>query len=169
VHRPTSNARHRYALEPGWPDGLLALGDALCCFDSGYGQGITVSACQAVRIGTALADGSAAAGSRRLLRDFDRIVNFPWAVAVGQDLGMSSSSGQRTAVQAAVSAWASQVARRAAQSDRRAHQVLMQTYHLETSPTAMLHPALICSVALGHVQQAKPPPSRPRALNALSH
>jgi 2-polyprenyl-6-methoxyphenol hydroxylase-like FAD-dependent oxidoreductase len=168
VHRQTSNRRHRYAREPSWPDGLIAVGDALCCFDPIYGQGITVSACQALHLRKALAQGPGAPDSRRVLRSFDQIVDFPWAVAIGQDLAMPSSSGERTPAQAAVSAWASQVARRAVQGDRRAHQVLMKTYHMETSPTALLHPALIGSVAFGRLRRAKPPAPRPAVLNELT-
>jgi 2-polyprenyl-6-methoxyphenol hydroxylase-like FAD-dependent oxidoreductase len=38
VHRQTGNRRQRYARSPGWPAGLLAVGDALCCFNPIYGQ-----------------------------------------------------------------------------------------------------------------------------------
>jgi hypothetical protein len=168
VHRQTGNRRQRYARVPDWPEGLLAIGDALCCFDPVYGQGITVSACQALRLRTVLASGARAGRTKRLLRDFDRIVDFPWAVAIGQDLQMPSSTGRQSRAQAAVSAWASQVARRAVQGDRRAHQVLMGTYHLETSATALLHPALIASVALGRLTRTPPSAQRPTALRALA-
>ena len=55
VHRQTGNRRHLYSRVHGWPDGLIAVGDALCCFDPVYGQGITVSALQALRLRAALA------------------------------------------------------------------------------------------------------------------
>ncbi len=55
VHRQTGNRRHRYGELRDWPDGLLALGDALCCFDPVYGQGITVAACQALLLRAELA------------------------------------------------------------------------------------------------------------------
>jgi len=168
VHRQTANRRQRYAQVSDWPEGLLAVGDALCCFDPVYGQGITVSACQALRLRTALFAGTASVSSRQLLRDFHRIVDFPWAVAIGQDLQMPSSSGQQSLAQAAVSAWASEVARRAVQGDRRAHQVLIKTYHLESSPTALLHPALIASVARGRLLRAKASAPRPAVLDAVS-
>jgi len=167
VHRQTGNRRQRYARVRGWPEGLLAVGDALCCFDPVYGQGITVSACQALRLRTALVAGPRPGTARQLLRDFDRVVDFPWAVAIGQDLQMPSSSGQQSRTQAAVSGWASQVAQRAVQGDRRAHHVLLRAYHLETSPAALLHPALIASVALGQLHRPKVPASRPAVLDAL--
>lgn len=171
VHRQTGNRRHQYARTQNWPDGLLAVGDALCCFNPIYGQGITVSACQALRLRTVLNSGPRAGTARRVLRDFNRIVDFPWAVAIGQDLQMPSTSGQQSRPQAAMSAWASQVARRAVQGDRRAHQALMQAYHLESSPTALLHPTLIASVALGRLRRTwkpAPPGPRPAVLDALS-
>src|SRR4051812_30266038 len=167
VPRQTGNRRHRYARVPDWPDGLIAVGDALCCFDPIYGQGITVSACQALRLGTALASGAVVGSTRRLQRDLDRIVEFPWAVAIGQDLQMPSSAGQQTRAQAAVSSWASQLARRAVHGDRRAQRVLMRAYHLESSPTALLHPALIASVALAKLSRTRPSAPRPRVLDSL--
>ena len=167
VHRQTGNRRHQYARVPDWPEGLLAVGDALCCFDPIYGQGITVSACQALRLRTALGSGALVGATRRLQRDLDRIVEFPWAVAIGQDLQMPSSAGRQTLAQAAVSSWASQLARRAVHGDRRAQRVLMRAYHLESSPTALLHPALIASVALGKLSRTRPPAQRPLVLDAL--
>src|SRR5581483_4174863 len=70
VHRQTSNRRHHYEQVPGWPDGLLVVGDALCAFNPIYGQGITVAACEAVVLRQALADGLAPGYARRLLRKF---------------------------------------------------------------------------------------------------
>ena len=168
VHRQTGNRRHRYATVPDWPDGLLALGDALCCFDPVYGQGVTVSACQALRLRDALAAGPTAGVATRLLREFDRVVDFPWAVAIGQDLQMPSSAGHQSLAQAAVSAWASLLAQRAVAGDRRAHRVLMGTYHLESSPTALLHPALIASVLRGRLQGVRARPPRPEVLAVLA-
>src|SRR4051794_8855425 len=169
LHRQTGNRRQRYARLPGWPDGLLAVGDALCCFDPAYGQGITVSACQALRLRTAVAGGLPRPGSaNRLLRDFDRVVDFPWAVAIGQDLQMPSSSGRQSPAQAAVSAWASQLGRRAVHGDQRAHRVLLGAYHLESSPAALLHPALVASVALGRLRRSADPAPRPRVLDQLA-
>jgi 2-polyprenyl-6-methoxyphenol hydroxylase-like FAD-dependent oxidoreductase len=168
VHRQTGNRRQRYAQVKGWPDGLLAVGDALCCFDPVYGQGITASVCEALHVRAALAAGPRAGTAGQLLRRFDRVIDFPWAVAIGQDLQMPSSSGRQSRVQAAVSAWASQVARRAVQGDDRAHQTLMRAYHLESSPSALLHPALIASVAFGRVRHISVPAPRPPVLERLA-
>lgn len=179
VHRQTGNRRQHYARVRNWPDGLLAIGDSACCFDPVYGQGITVSACQALRLGEALAPGSGTEGgpiaglatrpgaTRRLLRDLDRITDFPWAVAIGEDLQMPSSTGRQSRAQAAVSAWASAVGLRAVHGDRRAHQALMAAYHLEGSAAALFHPALVVSVALGRLGRTRPAQRRPAVLDAL--
>src|SRR3954447_603449 len=168
VHRQTGNRRQRYARVPDWPEGLVAVGDSLCCFDPVYGQGITVSTLQALRLRTALASGARAGTARRLLRDLDRVVDFPSAVAIGQDLQMPSSSGQQSLAQAAISAWASEVGRRAVQGDHRAHRVLLRTYHLEGSATGLLHPALIASVALARLRRTPLPVARPEVLETFA-
>jgi flavin-dependent dehydrogenase len=167
VHRQTANRRHRYAEVSGWPDGLLVVGDALCCFDPVYGQGITVSALQALRLRAALGAGHRPAGARRLLRQLDRAADLPWAVATGEDVRMPSSAGRQSVGQAAVSAWAGQVGRRAVQGDRRANATMGSVYHLESSPLALLHPALVASVALGRLLGDRPSP-RPAVLDLLS-
>jgi hypothetical protein len=116
----------------------------------------------------ALTSGAREGATRRLIRDLDRVVDFPWAVAIGQDLQMPSCSGQQSRAQAAVSAWASQVGRRAVEGDRRAHQVLMRAYDLESSASALLHPALIASVALGRLRRTHTRSPRPAVLETLA-
>ena len=158
----------RYADLRDWPDGRLAVGDALCCFDPVYGQGVTVAACQALLLRAELTRGAGRVRARRLLRAFDRVADFPWAVATGQDLRMPTSVGRQSRRQAAVSAWASALGRRAVQGDRRAHRVLMRTYHLESPPVALLHPALVASVAFGRLRRRPAPAPRPAVLEALA-
>ena len=164
VYRQTANRRHRYAATPGWPGGLLVVGDALCCFDPVYGQGIAVSALQALRLRAGLNAGLSAG---RLLRELDRVTEFPWAVAIGQDLRMPSSSGRQSRLQALTSAWVSALERRAVLGDERASATLAGVYHLERSPSALLHPALIASVALGRVRREQAPAPRPAVLDRL--
>ncbi len=169
LHRQTANRRHRYARVASWPEGLLALGDALCCFDPVYGQGVTVSACQALRLRTALTGtGTAPGTAHRLLRAFDRIADFPWAVATGQDVRMPSSAGRQSVAQAAVSGWASAVGRRAVDGDPRAHEVMSGVYHLETSPLALVHPALVASVVQGRLRRTRTAAPRPEVLDVLT-
>ena len=66
VHRQTANVRHHHESVPGWPAGLLAVGDALCAFDPVYGQGIAVAARQALVLGSRLARPLTARTTRRL-------------------------------------------------------------------------------------------------------
>ncbi len=106
--------------------------------------------------------------TRRLLAAFDRVAAFPWAVATGQDLRMPTSSGRQTRLQAATSAWASALGRRAVEGDRRAHEVLQRAHHLEASPAVLLHPALVASVAAGRLHRPPGPPARPALLDALA-
>ncbi len=167
VHRQTDNRRHRYGEVRDWPDGLLVVGDALCCFDPVYGQGISVAACEAVLVREAMTAGLRPGSARCLLRSFDRVVSLPWTLATGEDLRMPTSAGRQTRAQAAVSAWAAEVSRRAVHGDLRAHAVLMSTYHLVGSPMALLHPAVLASVARARLRGPGDPSPRPASLDAL--
>jgi flavin-dependent dehydrogenase len=167
LHRQTGNRRHRYVEVRNWPDGLLAVGDALCCFNPVYGQGITVAACEAVLLRSAVVAGLPSGSARRLLRGFTQVAAFPWTVATGQDLRMPTSAGSHTRAQAAVSAWAARVSRCAVQGDRRAYEVLMRTYHLMGSPTELFSPSVVASVARARLRDSSPPSPRPAALNLI--
>jgi 2-polyprenyl-6-methoxyphenol hydroxylase-like FAD-dependent oxidoreductase len=84
--RSTANRRRHYD-RVSLPAGLLVVGDALCAFNPVFGQGISVAAMQA----DALADllRTLGAGEPKLAqvatRRFTNLVNFPWAMATGQD------------------------------------------------------------------------------------
>ncbi|OPC84102.1 hypothetical protein B4N89_27060 [Embleya scabrispora] len=82
---------------PGWPEGLIAIGDALCVFNPVYGQGLTVPAIQAEALGSLLRRRSTGTGptglSREYLRAAAEIIKVPWSLSTTSDL-MWSPSGQ---------------------------------------------------------------------------
>jgi hypothetical protein len=78
-----SNLRRRYEKLAAFPRGLLVLGDAVCSFDPVYGQGMTVSALEAQKLGEWLADPQADA--RRWFRMIAPIVETPWTICTGGD------------------------------------------------------------------------------------
>ncbi|MFD0203589.1 MULTISPECIES: FAD-dependent oxidoreductase [Saccharothrix] len=87
----TVNRRRRYERLSPWPAGFVAIGDAACTFNPVYGHGMTVAARQAV----ALRDGVAEHGfaAHRLQREFARVMDDPWAMAVAQDLRYPDTIG----------------------------------------------------------------------------
>ena len=163
VYRQTGNRRHYYEKMPRWPDGVLAVGDALCAFNPLYGQGITVAAIEALALHRTLARPPRAGDSRRLMRQFAGLLALPWNIATGEDLRYPSSAGAQTPVQAALGAWARQLGRLATHGDDRALDTLTGVYHLMSSPVRLLHPALLVStlraLAFGYGADAPRPVS----------
>ena len=83
---PSSQRRHYEKLAELLP-GFVALGDAACSFDPIYGQGMACAALQAAALGETVRE--VGLGSDELPRRFHRraarIIDAPWAIAVGAD------------------------------------------------------------------------------------
>ena len=59
------------------------VGDAMCAFDPVYGQGITVAACQAEQLRSALASApTTARATRRVQRGLAAVADLPWSVTI---------------------------------------------------------------------------------------
>ncbi len=168
VHRQTANRRHRYEQLAGWPENLLVLGDAFCAFNPVYGQGITVSAMEALLLRRALADGLRPGSAARLLKDFARVVALPWSIATSEDLRYPTSVGRQTPAQAVLGRWSRTLGQLAAHGDSRAQAVLGRVYHLMGSPLLLFDPRLMASAVRSGVRGFGAPVQRPRALDSLT-
>ncbi|KOX34887.1 hypothetical protein ADK67_02770 [Saccharothrix sp. NRRL B-16348] len=90
----TVNRRRRYERLSSWPSGFVAIGDAACTFNPVYGHGMTVVARQAVALRDGLAGhGFDGAAAKRLQREFARVMDDAWAMAVSQDLRYPGTIG----------------------------------------------------------------------------
>ena len=92
--RYPASTRRRYERLDRFPGGYLVFGDALCSFNPIYGQGMTVSALEALELRRWLADPDAAA--TRFFARAARIIDVPWEIAVGADLRFDHVAGRRT-------------------------------------------------------------------------
>jgi 2-polyprenyl-6-methoxyphenol hydroxylase-like FAD-dependent oxidoreductase len=94
THGFPSNQRRRYERMKRFPDGLLAVGDAVVSFNPLYGQGMSVAALEAVELRQCLGQ-----GKRRLARRFFRaagdLITPAWEMAVGGDLALPEVEGDR--------------------------------------------------------------------------
>ena len=94
---PRSVRRHFERLEH-FPEGLLALGDAVCHFNPLYGQGMSAAACQARALGQVLdRRARASRGLTGLARDFFpeafEVTRTPWALAAAADFQDGRTTG----------------------------------------------------------------------------
>jgi len=79
------SVRRRYERCARLPEGFVALGDSLCCFNPAYGQGMTTAAMTAIWLRTCLESGVDGLTSR-YFKGVTTIVDVPWAITVGNDL-----------------------------------------------------------------------------------
>ncbi|MGI8457906.1 MAG: NAD(P)/FAD-dependent oxidoreductase [Propionibacteriaceae bacterium] len=169
IHRQTSNRRYAYGTTRSWPAGLLVVGDAMCAFDPIYGQGITVSACQAELLAAGLRRRpTTAVATRRLQRRLAAVADLPWSVATSEDLRMPSSAGQQNLGQRALGHWTRRMVRLAAGGDEACARAFSAVYHLMGSPAHLLGPRVVRSVLRSLVRGVPEPAPRPAVLATLN-
>lgn len=168
VHRQTANFRHPYEKVGDWPDGLLAVGDALCAFDPVYGQGITVGAVQALVLRRATRRGLRTGDVRRLQAKVAASVAIPWSIATSADLTFPTCDGEQTRMAALLSDWAGVLTRLSIHGDHRATDSMSRVYNLVLSPVALFHPALVLAAVRARLLGHGPGTTRPALLEELS-
>lgn len=163
AHRQTGNLRHRYDRVPGWPDGLVVVGDALCAFDPVYGQGMTIAALEAHALRTADAHGLLAApgGAARLVRQNLRLGDVPWQIATGEDRVLAGQPAPRDLRTRVAGAWIAELGRLGAHGDLAASAALSRVYHLVAPPTSLFRPGLLARALRARVRGYGPAVVRP--------
>jgi len=79
-----------------FPDGLLVSGDAICSFNPIYGQGMTVSALQALALQDCLHKGLDNL-AHRYFRATAKPISIAWRLATTSDLQFPETEGARSA------------------------------------------------------------------------
>jgi 2-polyprenyl-6-methoxyphenol hydroxylase-like FAD-dependent oxidoreductase len=139
-----ASVRRRYEHMNRFPEGFLALGDAICSFNPVYGQGMTVAALEAIELDKALRN-----GARRFAQNFfaraAKIVDAPWSMAAGNDLRMPDVPGKRT-VMGRFLHWYLAKLNAAAKYDMRAVMAFQKAKNLLAPPQSLLKPSLMVRV-----------------------
>ncbi|MCX2922871.1 FAD-dependent oxidoreductase [Streptomyces sp. NEAU-W12] len=153
LSRSTSNVRRYLEKAPRWPDGFVALGDAVATFNPAYGHGMSVAAFGAQVLGRELrgvaGDLGAPGLARRVQRGAARVAEGAWSMAVSQDvLYPGVRGGTPTAADRVVSAYTRRVTR-AATGSYPAASALWGVTGLRTPPARMLRPATVLAALAG--------------------
>lgn len=164
VHRQTANRRRHYDQRDDWPDGVVVMGDAFCAFNPVYGQGIAVGACQAVLLRDAISAGMKPGATRRLLRQFAKLVALPWSIATATDLQYPTCQQSPTRLGALQDNWAKQLEKLSVHGNERAAVARNSVYHLMAPPHQLLHPALIWATITTSLRGYGPANPRPATL-----
>jgi 2-polyprenyl-6-methoxyphenol hydroxylase-like FAD-dependent oxidoreductase len=96
-YRATENRWRRYERLARWPERFVVLGDAACCFNPVYGQGMSAAALAAMTLDGCLRTGAGdlRGVSRRFQRRLARTNSRLWLLATGEDFRCRETEGGR--------------------------------------------------------------------------
>jgi flavin-dependent dehydrogenase len=157
----TENVRRHYERLTRRPDCLVVVGDASCCFNPVYGQGMSVAGLGAVALAESLRklprgglDGVAVSAQRAIAA----ACNDPWLMATGEDLRFATTDGGRPrGVDRAVQKYIERVIL-SSNHDVVVSRAFTRVLHLLDPPTALFRPAVLARVLVNRVQAGSAEP-----------
>jgi 2-polyprenyl-6-methoxyphenol hydroxylase-like FAD-dependent oxidoreductase len=145
AHRATANRLYRYE-DINLPNGVAALGDAVCAPCPVYGQGMTMSALSSMVLQNWLQQQTTKDSQQRLIaanfqKQLAKSNASAWSMAVQQDSRFTTTQGaiQSSLLSRLLSNYTNWIARRAHQ-DGKLHTYFMEIAQMIRSPIAFFHP-----------------------------
>jgi 2-polyprenyl-6-methoxyphenol hydroxylase-like FAD-dependent oxidoreductase len=103
-----ASVRRRYERLTRFPERYLLVGDSVCSFNPVYGQGMTVSAMEALTLRRHLRAGNPPRAVQ-FFADIATVIDTPWMTAAGSDLSWPGVDGPQTAADAEAQEYMGQV------------------------------------------------------------
>ncbi len=160
ISRSTANRRRYYEKLKSWPDGFVAIGDAIAGFNPVYGHGLTVAAQSAIavrdvlRVTSLIAPGTA----RRLQHAAARPVSAAWSLALGQDAFYpGATEAPPSTVERLLARYVDRAVATGARNPQ-ALEALLDVMSLEKPPVRLFSPGMLVPMLFG--------PKRPRLVQA---
>jgi 2-polyprenyl-6-methoxyphenol hydroxylase-like FAD-dependent oxidoreductase len=141
-----ASQRRRYERLRVAPRGLLVVGDALCCFNAVYGQGMTVAAREAMVLDECLRAGTDGLFNR-FQRTAAKLVDVPWSIVVGGDYAFEGVEGKRTLSVRAMNAYMDRLTR-VAPDDAELSRAFLSVMHLCAPPSSLFAPSILRRVLM---------------------
>ncbi|MFI7677451.1 NAD(P)/FAD-dependent oxidoreductase [Actinophytocola sp. NPDC049390] len=142
---PTS-VRRRYEQLTRFPDGLVVLGDAVASFNPLYGQGMTVTAVEAMALRDMLREkGTGDIEPKKFLKVVADAVKTPWEMNAGGDLAFPDVPGERTARTRFANAYMARV-QYATSRDPKVTRAFMRVAGMVARPETLFKPGLAARV-----------------------
>ena len=142
-YRRTANRLNRFELMESWPEGLVAVGDAVCAFNPVYGQGMTVAALEAQALAGWL---QKTTSCRSFQQSLAAILRTPWLMATSEDLRIvEGSSLPGGPVDRFMRRYFDEVQLLSA-VDPVAFHAFLSVSHLVKSPLSLFHPRIALKV-----------------------
>ena len=151
-YRATENRLRHYERAGRWPEGLVALGDAVCALNPVYGQGMTTAALGAEVLDRCLRRSRAPQDIRpgtslKFQRELGRMIAVPWLLATGSDYRYRRTEGpprrRSTRMMHRYVDALTRLSTRNAGVRRR----LLEVFHLLHPPAALFGPGVLGSMA----------------------
>ncbi|AUG81468.1 hypothetical protein CFP65_6836 [Kitasatospora sp. MMS16-BH015] len=165
VHRYTNpgSTWRQHHRNPRWPEGLIAIGDALCVFNPVYGQGLTVAAVEADALATLLrrrrSDTTGLTGlSREYLRTAAAIIKVPWSLSTTSDL-MWSPAGRSAAARFAH--WYNRQVFALARHDPDVWTRFVKVANMTAPSSLLMHPSVLAKIARHNIRRQPDPAPAP--------
>jgi 2-polyprenyl-6-methoxyphenol hydroxylase-like FAD-dependent oxidoreductase len=156
-HRFPSSRWRRYDKARLLPDGLLAVGDAVCSFNPIYGQGMTVAALEALALRDCLSRGTTKL-PRRFFRATAKPIGQAWQLAAGGDLSLPEIHGTPPLSTRLLSGYMDRLLT-AAEHDTAALEQFLKVAWLVDTPIRLLRPSMMWRAASANQhRQNRPTP-----------
>jgi 2-polyprenyl-6-methoxyphenol hydroxylase-like FAD-dependent oxidoreductase len=154
----TENIRRHYEQLKRWPDRLVVVGDATCCFNPIYGQGMSIAGLSALAVDRCLRESlgglqnGIAFSAQRVIA---RVCNDAWLLATGEDLRYATTEGGRGSTRPldrAMNRYFNRVILRS-NHDLVVGRSLTRVMHLLDPPTALFQPAVMARVLMNRSRE----------------
>ncbi|MCB5168933.1 pyridine nucleotide-disulfide oxidoreductase [Streptomyces bambusae] len=151
MSRSTVNRRRYFEELKSWPEGFVALGDAVATYNPVYGHGMSVAAQGVLALRAQLrSHGAARPGfARRVQRAVARPVATAWDLAVGQDILYPGAVGSRPPASSALLRRYMDRLMLTATGRPIVTRTLFDVMTLSAPPQALLRPEVVLAVARG--------------------
>jgi 2-polyprenyl-6-methoxyphenol hydroxylase-like FAD-dependent oxidoreductase len=148
--RATENRQRHYDRLAGFPEGIVALGDAVCAFNPVYGQGMTAAAMGAEVLDRWLRERSSRrgpGGSRVFQRCLARATAAAWELSAGADYGFRTTQGTPQGRLARLTGGYLAAVMRAATRRPWVRRWLTEVLHLLRPPSVLFGPGVVARLA----------------------
>ena len=148
-----ASVRRRYERLKSFPEGFLAFGDSICCFNPRFAQGMSVTALEAKLLDDLLTAGHEDLAPR-FFRDAAKVIDNPWQIAVGADLKIPETKGRRTLAVRLINRYIDAV-HQSAHADPDVAIAFIRVAQLLAPPTSLFAPNLFRRVIWGNYQRRR--------------
>jgi 2-polyprenyl-6-methoxyphenol hydroxylase-like FAD-dependent oxidoreductase len=152
THKLPSNQWRHYEKMAFLPDGLLITGDAVCSFNPIYGQGMSVSALDALTLDNLLQQQARSKGkanltglTKKFQKQIAKNIKGPWLVAISEDLRYPETEGKRTGFIKFLK-WYTGRVQFLANRDKYAAEKFLRVIGMASAPTSLMTPRLALKV-----------------------